>query len=100
MMTVASKKVFPFPKHTQKIHHAISEWMHMVESGEVISCQEQKDLMKYVRKKLDQEDVIIDVEKIEKVIERSEKYFFPLHPFQTFFLSFVVGVYYFFLLKR
>lgn len=91
-MTMATNK--NFPKHPQKIHHAISEWMYLVESGEVVTCKEQKDLMQYVRKKLDQEDVIIDVEKIEKVIERSEKYFFPLHPFQTFFLSFVVGVYY------
>ncbi|MGL9969373.1 terminase TerL endonuclease subunit [Enterococcus sp. DIV1420a] len=91
MTTIEGKT---FPKFPNKYHHAISEWMYLVESREIETCQEQKELMPLVREKLDREDVFIDNKKIEKVIKRSEKYFFTLHPFQKFFISFVVGVYY------
>ena len=37
-MTMATNK--NFPKHPQKIHHAISEWMYLVESGEVVTCKD------------------------------------------------------------
>lgn len=83
-----------FPKNVYRYHPAISEWMYLVESGKFEACQEQHELINIVKEKLDQDNVRIDNLKIEKVIERSERYFFELLPFQKFFLSFVVGVYY------
>lgn len=82
-----------FPKNVYRYHPAISEWMYMVESGQFPACKEQKQLMDFVKEKLEDPDVVIKNEIIDKVIERSEKYFFPLCPFQKFFLSFVVAVY-------
>ncbi|HEM1626587.1 TPA: terminase large subunit, partial [Listeria monocytogenes] len=43
-----------------KWHPAISEWMRMVENDEVENCKEQKLLMKYVRGRLEQKNVIIE----------------------------------------
>lgn len=82
-----------FPKNAYRWHPAISEWMYLVESGKFPTSQEQKQLMVKVRKDLEHSDVIIKHDKIEKCIERSERYFFTINPYQRFFYAFAFGVY-------
>ncbi len=78
-----------------KYHEYIDAWIHLVETGKVHSCKEQKLLMKFVKNVLDEENVIIKSDKIYEAVEIIEKYFpFKLIDFQKFFVSFVVGVYY------
>lgn len=87
------KKITDHPKNIFRYHKAVSEWMYLVESGQFLACKEQHQLIEYVKKKLREPGVYVDNKKIDKVIERSERYFFKLHPFQQFFIAFVVGVY-------
>lgn len=75
------------------LHPAIDEWMRMVEQDEVLACQEQHELMTFIRGRIYDDDIVIKDDLIEKSIKRAERYFFDLHPFQRFFYAFVVGVY-------
>ena len=78
-----------------KYHEYIDTWMRLVNSGKVHSCKEQKLLMKFVKKVLDTEDVVIDSDEIYKAVETINRYFdFDLLDFQNFFIAFVVGVRY------
>lgn len=43
-----------------KFHEYIDAWMKQVESGEVQTCKEQKQLMDLVKKVLDDKNVYID----------------------------------------
>ena len=45
---------------TYKYHPDIDRYMEMVLSEEIESCQEQKDLIKFVIEKLEQPNVVID----------------------------------------
>lgn len=82
-----------YPKNVYPWHPSISEWMYLVESGEFLACKEQHELMKFIRLKLSEPGIQIKNEIIDKHIERAEKYFFELHPFQRFFCAFVTAVY-------
>lgn len=67
----------------------------MVEQGEIESCEEQKELMAYLRWKLDDPDVVIDAEAIENSVSKPEPYFpFSLFPWQKFCNAFIYGVRY------
>lgn len=78
-----------------KYHEYIDTWMKLVNTGKVHACKEQKQLMKFVKKVLDEENVIIKSDVIYEAVEVIEKYFpFKMLDFQRFFISFVVGVYY------
>jgi len=78
-----------------KYHEYIDTWMQLVNSGKVHSCKEQKLLMKFVKKVLDTEDILIDSDEIYKAVETINRYFdFNLLNFQDFFVAFVVGVRY------
>ncbi|NUK31037.1 terminase large subunit [Parageobacillus sp. VR-IP] len=86
-MTMSSK--------TYKYHPYIDEYMRMVEQGEIEACKEQKQLMEFLRWKLDQPNVVIDHEAIEKSVEIPAKYFpFKLFPWQKFINAFIYGVRY------
>ncbi|EAE1302451.1 terminase large subunit [Listeria monocytogenes] len=76
-----------------KWHPAISEWMRMVENDEVENCKEQKLLMKYVRGRLEQKNVIIDHDTLDTAIATAERYFYKLFPFQKFIYAFVFAVF-------
>ncbi|MBC2106140.1 terminase TerL endonuclease subunit [Listeria booriae] len=91
-MTIKTRAT-DYPKNVYKYHSSISEWMYLVESKEFPACKEQLELMEYIRIKLEEPDIVFDIEAIDKVIERSERYFFELLPFQRFFVAFVVGVF-------
>lgn len=63
---------------TYKYHPYIDEYMRMVENEEIQSCKEQKQLMEFLRWKLDQPGVVIDADAIEKSVEKPAPYFsFP-----------------------
>lgn len=78
-----------------RYHEFIDNWIEAVEKGKVYACKEQKQLMNFVRTVLDDENVVIDSEKIYEAVEVVEKYFpFKLLDFQRFFFSFIAGVFY------
>ncbi|UOE96067.1 terminase TerL endonuclease subunit [Alkalihalobacillus sp. LMS39] len=78
-----------------KYHPYIDEYMYMVESGKIQACKEQKLLMDFLRWKLDQPEVVIDAEAIEKSVEVPADYFpFELFVWQKFCNAFIFGVRY------
>ena len=80
---------------TYNYHPYIDEYMQMVDKGKIETCKEQKQLMEFLRWKLDQPNVVIDAEAIEKSISVPEKYFpFKLFPWQKFINAFIYGVRY------
>lgn len=82
-------------KKTYKYHPYIDDYMRMVEQDEIESCKEQKQLMKFLRWKLDQPGVVIDAEAIENSVEKPGPYFpFELFPWQKFCNAFIYGVRY------
>lgn len=87
MMTMTSKKF--------KYDPYIDEYMRMVEEGEIESCEEQKQLMEFLRWKLDQPNIVIDHDIIKKSIEAPARHFpFELFPWQRFVNAFIFGVRY------
>lgn len=58
-----------------KYHPFIDSYMDDVRSGNIIACQDLKQAMDYVERKLNQPDVFVDHEKIEKAVELMERYF-------------------------
>ncbi len=80
---------------TSKYHPYIDDYMQMVEQGEIEACQEQKQLMSFLRWKLDQPGVVIDAEAIEQSVEKPKPYFpFELYAWQRFCNAFIYGVRY------
>jgi phage terminase large subunit-like protein len=69
--------------------------MELVDSGKIQACIEQKQLMEFIRWKLDQPGVVIDSEAIEKSVEVPAKYFpFELFAWERFCNAFIYGVRY------
>lgn len=67
----------------------------MVDENEIESCNEQKKLMKFLRWKLDDPDVVIDAEAIENSVNKPSAYFpYELFPWQKFCNAFIYGVRY------
>lgn len=56
-------------------HPYIDSYMDGVYSGEIITCQEIQQAMRYVENRLDDPDVWIDHDKIDKAVELIERYF-------------------------
>ncbi|EDD1528470.1 terminase large subunit [Listeria monocytogenes] len=77
-----------------KYHPAISEWMYMVDSGEVPSSQEMKDLMPFLRAKLDAPNAFVDNKRIDNALANAERFFkLKQYPFQKFLLTFITYVF-------
>lgn len=73
----------------------IDTYIQLVESGKINTSKEVKELISYIKKKLDQENVVIKHDEIDEAIENIEKYFpFKLLVWQKFILAFIVGVFY------
>lgn len=78
-----------------KYHEYIDTWINLVEGKKVHTCEEQKLLMEFVKKVLDDPNVYIDHERIYESVRVVEDYFpFKLLDFQKFFFSFIDGVFY------
>lgn len=78
-----------------RYHEYIDTWIGLVESGKVHACKEQKLLIDFVKKVLDDENVYIDHARIYESVRVVEDYFpFELIYFQKFLFCFVDGVFY------
>lgn len=68
----------------------IDGYIQEIRSGKIHASKELKQAMDYIEKKLDDSDVFIDVEKIEKAVELIERYFdIKLLNWELFILSLV-----------
>ena len=64
---------------TMKYNKYIDRWFEIVENQEIRTCVEQKQMVAWLKNKLDTEDIIINHEEIEKAIVTKEKWFdYPL----------------------
>lgn len=62
-------------KRRKNYHPYIDSYMDDIRSGKIPACKELKQAMDYIEYKLDNSDVFIDAEKIEKAVELIERYF-------------------------
>lgn len=68
----------------------IDDYISAVEDGKIMSSSEIKKACAYIKNKLSDKDVFIDIEKIEKAKELIERYFkMPLFNWELFVLSLV-----------
>ncbi len=58
-----------------KYHPYIDDYIMGIHSGEILVGKDMKLAVDYIEKKLDDPDVIIDNEMIDKAVELIEKYF-------------------------
>lgn len=80
---------------SMKYNKYIDRWFEIVENEELKVCEEQKQLVKWLKNKLDTEDIIINDEEIEKAIITKEKWFkFPLLDWEKFLDACEYGLYY------
>ena len=56
-------------------HPYIDSYIDKIRSGETPSSEELKQAMDYIEEKLDNPDIFIDHEKIDKAVELTERYF-------------------------
>ncbi|MGN4664703.1 terminase TerL endonuclease subunit [Bacillus cereus group sp. MYBK234-1] len=78
-----------------KYHPYIDNYIDMVESGQVKSSKEVKLLMGLLKKKLSQNNIVINHDEITEAKEFIERYFsFELLPHQDFILACCVGLFY------
>lgn len=78
-----------------KYHPFIDEYIRMVENEEIRTCEEQKQLIVYVKRMLDRDDVVINEKVINESVDVPEKYFpFVFYPWQKFLNALIYGVRY------
>lgn len=87
MTTAVSKKY--------KYHKYIDDYIFIVESGKIRTCEEQKQLIVYVKRMLDRDDVVIDEKAINESVDVPAPYFsFELFPWEKFLNALKYGVRY------
>lgn len=74
-----------------RFHPAIDQYLDYIKDNERYMCEEQLALREFIYKEL--EKAVIDKDKIDKHLEVAPKYFFPLMPWQKFFIALTDGVY-------
>ena len=78
-----------------KYNKYIDRWFEIVENQEIRTCVEQKQMVAWLKNKLDTEDIIINHEEIEKAIVTKEKWFdYPLLDWEKFLDACEYGLYY------
>lgn len=78
-----------------KYHEYIDDWYYKVKRGHVHSCKEQKQLMVFFEKVMEEEEIEIRSDDIYEAVELINKYYpFDLLDFQKFFVAIVVGLFY------
>lgn len=78
-----------------KYNKYIDRWFEIVENGEIKVCEEQKQMVAWLKNKLDTENIIIKHEEIEKAIVTKEKWFeYPLLDWEKFLDACEYGLYY------
>lgn len=80
---------------TMKYDKYIDRWFEIVEKQEIRTCEEQKQMVAWLKNKLDTEDIVIKHEEIEKAIVTKEKWFdYPLLDWEKFLDACEYGLYY------
>ena len=80
---------------TIKYNKYIDRWFEIVENEEIKTCKEQKQLVAWLKNKLDTEDIIINDEEIEKAIITKQKWFpYALLDWEKFLDACEYGLYY------
>ena len=74
-----------------RFHPAIDEYLDFIQENKAFMCEEQLALRELMLRELPK--AVIDKERIDKHLEVSPKYFFPLMPWQKFFVALTDGVY-------
>ncbi len=78
-----------------KYNKYIDRWFEIVENQEIKTCEEQKQMVAWLKNKLNTEDIIINHEEIEKAIITKEKWFdYPLLDWEKFLDACEYGLYY------
>lgn len=78
-----------------KYNKYIDRWFEIVENQEIKTCEEQKQMVTWLKNKLNTEDIIINHEEIEKAIITKEKWFdYPLLDWEKFLDACEYGLYY------
>lgn len=78
-----------------KYNKYIDRWFEIVENEEIKVCKEQKQMVAWLKNKLNTENIIINHEEIEKAIVTKEKYFdYPLLDWEKFLDACEYGLYY------
>lgn len=73
----------------------IDTWFDLVENNKIKTCKEQKLLVNLVKQKLENEDIIIKHNEIDKAIDIPQKYFpYKFFPWQYFIKACMYGLYY------
>ncbi len=85
-MTTATTKVYKF-------HPFIDDYLEKIEKHPEKFSKEMKMVPALVRKKLDDPDVFVDTEKIDKAVELIERHFYKLIPWEYFVLALVHAFY-------
>jgi len=76
-------------------HKYIDEYINSVESGQLLVCKEQWQLIEYVKKILHRDDVYIDDKMVNQSVELPARYFpYDLYPWQKFINVFIFGLRY------
>lgn len=80
---------------SMKYNKYIDRWFEIVENEEIKTCEEQKQMVAWLKKKLNTENIIIKDEEIEKAIVTKEKWFqYPLLDWEKFLDACEYGLYY------
>jgi len=78
-----------------KYNKYIDKWFDIVENEEIRVCEEQKQMVAWLKNKLDTEDIIINDEEIEKAIVTKEKWFdYKLLDWEKFLDACEYGLFY------
>lgn len=78
-----------------KYNKYIDRWFEIVENEEIRVCKEQKQMVAWLKNKLDNEDIVINDEEIEKAIVTKEKWFdYKLLDWEKFLDACEYGLYY------
>lgn len=81
-------------RRTYNYHPYIDDWMRKVEQRLVPSCNEQKLLMPFIRKVLDDPDTEIRKKVIDDGVDMLHKYFpFEMHDYQLFRFAIFYGLF-------
>lgn len=77
-------------KRRKNYHPYIDDYMDNIRSGRILACKELIQAMDYIEGKLDDPDVIIRADMIEKAVELIERYFeFKLLDWELFIIALI-----------
>lgn len=71
----------------------VAGWLHMVERGEIVACEEQHQLCELVRRIFATEDLVLDRERLDRYLGYQRYFPFDLDEPETFMLTLMLCVY-------